>query len=906
MRLVRLVRLHEYANPQNSFFCVHCTVWFRMQPQTARALLLRQQSHARLEHGESTSPRVSRASGCAVPSRMRHTHNFADGAGLAGVSSHTFDALRLHLGHGNCHTPKGFPTSRSNETLESRDAGPPPSLPTTDSTDHNQHDHWNPPGVSSVSFSNSIPENAVPAARCSPVLDDTTSFDSLQEESVPDRGELRDQLEWDLGVEETLYSLKKLQIKEQIAMEGRQHGVSKRNRIWTFLLWFVPPYFRRKRRAAFSEASRSRAKTSITNDVNERRRSTCGPQGPLIGPERSGPNASLRKAGIDYRFGDDMRSKSKRALFEGLANTADMSRDRWYIVRSDGRMRTIWTCTFGISTLVTATLTPLITCHFIALTPATYFIEAVCDLCFAADVILTFLTAYQDEVRDIIVTSPRHIRMRYMGGRFPLDAFIGVPFDHIFEACSLDTVSAIARMCKVLRMYRLLFSSDGVASHLGDTSFNPSLLLLIKLTSALFLVWHWTACLYSLISSISIIETLSTPGVFYYETGRPWTPSSDIMNGPPYIRYLHSMSWAIGATCMIFRPDPNTLPQLVFSDIITVVGFITMAGIVGAATTAIGEFQAQRSETSRFLQSIARYMRRKYVPYHIRRRVLSYYRFQQSSMNILESEAILVGLPRALRVQISLIMHKPIFVQLPLFWLCTEEEMLLIVQRLRPCLVMPGEMLVRENTFGVGLFLLMKGAVEITQNGDLLVVLLATAAFGETALRADPMASNVTVRALRFCETTILMREDWASIEQLNPQIKTWLEVYIIERDRKLKDKMVQAQSQQTKKATMRCGGSYNEWTSETVKPDQGPLPTRAFKAACQKTAVSLAFASHTGFKIRKRTMSRYSKRTSTPGDQTNGTPQTPTTLDSNTPREAHTLDGMNHSRTSQLEHCEV
>ena len=24
------------------------------------------------------------------------------------------------------------------------------------------------------------------------------------------------------------------------------------------------------------------------------------------------------------------------------------------------------------------------------------------------------------------------------------------------------------------------------------------------------------------------------------------------------------------------------------------------------------------------------------------------------------------------------------------------------------------------------------------------------------------------------------------------------------------------------------------------------------------------------------------------------------------TPREAHTLNGMNHSRTSQLEHCEV
>ena len=68
---------------------------------------------------------------------------------------------------------------------------------------------------------------------------------------------------------------------------------------------------------------------------------------------------------------------------------------------------------------------------------------------------------------------------------------------------------------------------------------------------------------------------------------------------------------------------------------------------------------------------------------------------------ILEHEEVLVGLPRAMRMQISLLMHKPIFVQLLLFWLCTEEQMLFIVQRLRPCIATPGEMLVKEGTIGV-------------------------------------------------------------------------------------------------------------------------------------------------------------------------------------------------------------
>ena len=70
------------------------------------------------------------------------------------------------------------------------------------------------------------------------------------------------------------------------------------------------------------------------------------------------------------------------------------------------------------------------------------------------------------------------------------------------------------------------------------------------------------------------------------------------------------------------------------------------------------------------------------------------------------------------------------------------------------------------------------------RDGELVVVLLAVAAFGENALRGTP--SNCSIRALRFCETTVLLREDFAVIEQINPVVRRWLDVYILERDRKL------------------------------------------------------------------------------------------------------------------------
>jgi len=607
---------------------------------------------------------------------------------------------------------------------------------------------------------------------------------------APDRQELRDQLEWDLGIAETLYAMKQLQIAEQIGMEKR--GA------------------RDDAKASRAQRRRSSVDAELPVDPkgDGRRRSS-------MANARRGSRETVapKKMGVDFKLQDELRSKSRRALFEGLANTADMSRDRWYIVRSEGNARSVWTTLVSVSTVVTVIVAPLISCGVLYEGPTTQGVAGTCDLLFVCDVLLTFVTAYQDSLRDIVVTSPRHIRARYLQGMFTLDALSATPFDWIMRASGASDAAVDAlRMCKLVRMYRMgVSTTEADARNLGDTAINPSLLSLLKLVASLFLIWHWTACLYILISVRTNAAGAQAP---IFDTREPWVPPASVLLGSAGVRYAYAASWAIGTTCLTMRPEPNTLVQLVFGDTITVLGFITMAGIVGSATTAISEIQAQRSEATRLLQTIARYMRRKHLPANVRRRVLSYYRFHQTSMNILDHESVLVGLPRAMRMQISLIMHKPIFVQLPLFWLCAEEEMLLIVQRLKPCLVMPGEMLVKEGTLGVGLFLLMKGAVETTRNGKMLVVLLAVAAFGESALLSDDEPSSVTVRALRFCEASVLYKEDWACIEQINPQIRTWLNIYIAERDKHLQDENVQQQSAQTKKATIRCGGGmHSEWS---------------------------------------------------------------------------------------------
>jgi hypothetical protein len=699
--------------------------------------------------------------------------------------------------------------------------------------------------------------NGSPFDRHSDAAKTTEAHDAPPVPSITQE-ELRDQLEWDIGIAEQLYRVKAGQIKAQIAIEKRQQEQAKAVRV----------------RACARACARARSQPQPQSQPQlqpraRARRPSLSAQTMPAPPSRASCRASRCTVGADGYDRDDggrhsiagaigrgavrrlglgdgggglvdevalaqMRTRSQRALFEGLASTAELSQDRWYVLRPHGRLRNIWTLVIEVVTVGTAILTPLASCRIVTSTLAVQAIEAVADALFLVDMFLHFITAYSDERRDIIVTSPTHIRSRYVRSWFVIDLVSVFPFSWMARAANWSGTGdgavaspEVLRLVKLLRMYRVVYNAEGGASHViveTDTAVSPSLVALVKVIGTLLLIWHWVACTYGYMSArepgVDDLGLIRPGDVLLFNTTSSWMAPAHIVRGHAMVRYMHALSWAVGVTSAISSPEANTLPQLIYTLCISVVGIFVMAAIIGAASAAVSELQSQRSEAARRLQNIARYMRRKHLPWQIRRRVLSYYRFQQKSLNILEDEEMLSGLPRALRMQILIQMHQAVFVQLPLFWLCKAEELLLIVQRLRPCLASPGEMLCKEHCMGVGLFLLMKGAVETTRNEELLVVLLATAAFGEAALQVEPTASDVTVRALSFCEVSVLERRDFHDIVLLNPSIETWLTIYIIERDRRIKDPRVQAQSVQAKKATIRCGGAYREFSDLSSTED--------------------------------------------------------------------------------------
>lgn len=637
---------------------------------------------------------------------------------------------------------------------------------------------------------------------------------------TPDRDQLRDQLEWDIGVRETLDVMKNEQIAEQIAMDQRHEQLKSRSFLDT----------QKKRVSAMQRISDNLSgigeSLGLITGFDRKGENRASVAAERMRERLAGTRSSAIAIDPRERFARsaDMRSKSRRALFEGLANTAELSRTRWYVVSPDSFLVRCWVLWTQCVILALCIFEPMRMCNILSQRKLLEGLGLYFDVHLWIDLCAHFVIAYDDDLRDIQVTSLTNIARRYASLWLWIDLLAVLPFEYVFvsESSSNKTLKReLVRMVKLVVVHRLILARSMRPSLPGSAPLNPSLLALWKLLLSIMFAWHWVACFYW----AAVVEP---PQSSLLEEVDEWSPPLRVLRSQEAIvRYSYALHWAIGVTTQTTSPIPSTLAQLIFGTCITIIGFLMMSLIIGSATTALSDLQAQGSQVSMRLQAIDAYMRYKRLPTPIRRRVVSFYRFQYTSMNVIDETEVLVGLPRALRMQMTLVMHKPIFVQLPLFWLCSPEEILLITQRLRPCVIMPGEMLIKEQRVGVGLFLLMKGAVESLRDTDFIAVMLAVAAFGEDSLQKQP--STVSIRAIRFCETTVLLREDFAIIEELNPLVRQWLNIYIAERDAGLADPTTRAQSAQAKIAAMKAA------------KDQRLQPTKPHTRASTRMSASLA-----------------------------------------------------------------
>ena len=93
---------------------------------------------------------------------------------------------------------------------------------------------------------------------------------------------------------------------------------------------------------------------------------------------------------------------------------------------------------------------------FVKKEPIGWFIaDIIVDLFFAVDIVLQFFTAYFDDNQEL-VTDRKVIACHYLKTWFALDFVAIIPFNLFFNAEGTKDYSALARLSRLPRLYRLI------------------------------------------------------------------------------------------------------------------------------------------------------------------------------------------------------------------------------------------------------------------------------------------------------------------------------------------------------------------------------------------------------------------------------------------------------------------
>ena len=73
-------------------------------------------------------------------------------------------------------------------------------------------------------------------------------------------------------------------------------------------------------------------------------------------------------------------------------------------------------------------------------------------------------------------------------------------------------------------------------------------------------------------------------------------------------------------------------------------------------------------------------------------------------------------MPDSLRRQLYISLNKKLFTNMPLFKFCDVQCILALVDRLKPCIFMPGDFIIRQGTYAQALYFINRGRVLVLKN----------------------------------------------------------------------------------------------------------------------------------------------------------------------------------------------
>uniref|UniRef100_K3W9Y3 Cyclic nucleotide-binding domain-containing protein n=1 Tax=Globisporangium ultimum (strain ATCC 200006 / CBS 805.95 / DAOM BR144) TaxID=431595 RepID=K3W9Y3_GLOUD len=340
------------------------------------------------------------------------------------------------------------------------------------------------------------------------------------------------------------------------------------------------------------------------------------------------------------------------------------------------------------------------------------------DAFFLTDIIITFLSAYEDNGR--IEHRLNAIAAKYVKSWFAVDLISAFPI-YLIQ----DEYSRIPQLTRLFRLFRLL----------------------------------------RLFRMLTIRRILNS--CFFYLIGEGksngWVATQGISDSGLYEKYVTAFYWSIMTMTTVGYGDihPCTTSERIFAIVAMIIGAWIFAYGITNVVAMVANLNAAEAMFHLKMDELNDYMEARQLPVQLRFEIREFFfNARMSTETKLSNEGkILTELSALLRSKIAFAINDSVLSKMPFFMGADHNFLMELALSMRMVCFPPMEEVILEGEIGEEMFFIFRGVVEIVKEGVQLGLLGQKQYFGEMAILNQNCLRTATVRTLCFCELRMLTRE---------------------------------------------------------------------------------------------------------------------------------------------------
>lgn len=317
----------------------------------------------------------------------------------------------------------------------------------------------------------------------------------------------------------------------------------------------------------------------------------------------------------------------------------------------------------------------------------------------------------------------------------------------------------LVRVTKLCRLYRLKQNLDRIGKIYSDSKWVQQLSYtgisgLVKRIVVGAVLVHWFACGYMLVGH-------SECGVHYEfcsaDKQTSWVVRDQLLGGTLARKYARSLYWASRTMVLLGYDDvtPVSDVETIYAIIVQVIGALLSTSILAMFQFIFRYRNARQAAFSAHVDNAREYMKSQNIPRAVRRQVMEYFSYAQSTHHGLDSEAALRLMPRHLQSKVVYTLKASRVKQVCFLMKESVEFINHLALALRHRVYSPSDMII-EPKINAKMFFVIRGTVILSAFDGSGTKQCGTGDFFADSCLLEPDKYEEKAVAKTFCELYVL------------------------------------------------------------------------------------------------------------------------------------------------------